>query len=160
MTNTLPHFIDYFRQLATEHVELKGSFMHGAAGRIIGGTRSGISYPLLWLETPSLTFSDKDGTAPLGQRHSAFVVLHNATSSYADQDAKWASTERIALDVLSRLRRDHKARRFSFSLDGGQLEAVATLTVDNEIGWRFELALGEYVPLPYEAARWEGGTGA
>jgi hypothetical protein len=155
MENTLPNFIEYFRELAGKHVDIK-TFVHGAAGRIISGSRSGLEYPVLWLETPSLTLADKDGTAPFGTRLGAFVVLHNTNSGdYEDQDAKWASTEAIALDVLSRLRKEHKERKISFSsLDGGQLEAVATLTVDNEIGWRYEFSLGDYVPLKYDATRW------
>ncbi|MGI4870648.1 MAG: hypothetical protein ACRYFX_05650 [Janthinobacterium lividum] len=156
MVKTLSEFIAYFRQVADEHVDLQGSFVHGAAGRIIAGTRSQNTYPLLWLETPTLSLLDKDGTSPYGQRHAAFVVLHSASpTDYADQDAKWASTEALALDVLSRLRRDKKARLIGFELDGRQLEAVATLTVDNEIGWRCEFDLGDYVPLPFDASRWQ-----
>ena len=155
MTNTLTDFIEYFRQLAGEHVEIK-TFVHGAAGRIIGGTRSGLEYPVLWLETPTLSLHDKDGTAPFGQRHAAFVVLAaTAAGDYEDQDAKWASTEVIALDVLSYLWRDKKARRVSFDLHDRPLEPVATLTVDNEIGWRYEFSLGDYVPLTFDATRWQ-----
>ncbi len=153
MENTLTDFIAYFRQLAAQHVAIK-TFVHGAAGRIIGGSRSGLEYPVLWLETPTLGLSDKDGTAPYGQRTSAFVVLHSSESgNYEDQDAKWASTEALALDVLSYLRRDKKARKIAFDLNG-QLEAVATLTVDNEIGWRYEFSLGDFVPLKFDATRW------
>ena len=158
MENTLSAFIAYFRQLAFEHQVLKGSFVHGGSGRIIAGSRSSNTYPLLWLETPTLALSDKDGTAPYGQRRAAFVVLDKATSSYADQDAKWASTEALALDVLSYLRRDKKARQINFSFDGGQLEAVATITVDGEIGWRYEFELGDYVPLKFDATRWQEGA--
>ncbi|WP_375418145.1 hypothetical protein [uncultured Hymenobacter sp.] len=153
--NTLPAFIDYFRRLAAEHVELQ-SFVHGAAGRIISGSRSGITYPCLWLETPTLALSEKDGTAPLGRRHCAFVVLLGVpTDDYEAQDAGWALTEGLALDVLSRMVRDRKARQFSFSLNEHPLEPVATLTVDNEIGWRLEFTLEQYVPLPYQESRWQ-----
>ncbi len=160
MDNTLLTFIDYFRQLAAAHLGIK-TFVHGAAGRIIAGARSELEYPVLWLETPTLGLTDKDGTAPFGQRHGAFVVLHSAsTTDYVDQDAKWASTEAIALDVLSRLRRDRNARKFTFDLNGGLLEAVATLTAAGEIGWRYEFTLGDYVPLKYDPTRWvqEGGA--
>ena len=155
MNNTLPDFITYFRQLATEHVALK-DFVLGPTQRIIAGSRNELSYPLLWLELPSMTLLDKDSTTPVGQRHAALVVLDSASvSDYADQDAKWASTEAIALDVLSRLRRDYKAREFvSFELDGTVLEAVATLTQAGEIGWRFEFKLGDFVPLKHEPTRW------
>jgi hypothetical protein len=159
-SNTLTSFIAYFRRLAAEHVELQ-SFVHGATARIIESSRSGVTYPCLWLETPALIFSDKDGTAPDGRRVAAFVVLlQKSRGDYDAQDLEWERAERLALDVLSRLRRDQKARRFTFELHGGQLEPINTLTVDNEIGYRFEFELGQPVPLCYDATRWqEGGAG-
>ncbi len=156
MQNTLPDFIAYFRTLATEHVGLK-DFVLGPTQRIIAGSRDGLKYPLLWLELPSLALLDKDSTSPQGKRHAALVVLDSASlKDYADQDAKWASTEALALDVLSRMRRDYKLREFlGFELDGILLEAVATLTQAGEIGWRFEFSLTDFVPLKYDAARWQ-----
>lgn len=155
MATTLPDFIDYFRQLAAKHVELKG-FAHGPASRIIGGSRSENEYPMLWLETPTLGLLDKDGTAPYGQRSAAVVILQSVPrDDYPAQDAGWAQTELIALDVLSRLRKAHKAGDIYFSsFDGLQLEAVATLSLANEIGWRFEFSLGDYVCLKYDNTRW------
>ena len=155
MENTLPDFITYFRALATEHVALK-DFVLGPTSRIIAGSRDGLKYPLLWLELPSLSLEDKDSTAPVGKRHAALVVLDSVGSSYAAQDAKWASTEALALDVLSRMRRDYKQRQFlGFELDKILLEAVSTLTVAGEIGWRFEFTISDFVPLKYDATRWQ-----
>lgn len=156
MATTLPDFIHYFRDLAGAHVALKG-FAHGPVSRIIGGARSENEYPMLWLETPTLGLLDKDGTAPFGQRSAAVVILQSVPrDDYPAQDAGWAETEALALDVLSRLRKAHKAREISFgSFDGLQLEPVATLSVANEIGWRFEFSLGDYVPLTYDATRWK-----
>lgn len=151
----LPQFIDYFRRLASANLALK-SFVHGAAGRIISGSRSGLTYPCLWLETPTLGFEEKDGTAPLGKRRCAFVVLQKVPSDdYEAQDAGWALAEDIALQVLSYLLRDRKARKFSFSLNEKDLEPITTLTVDNEIGWRLEFELSQYAPsVQYDAAHW------
>jgi hypothetical protein len=156
MATSLPDLIQYFRDLADKHVELKG-FAHGPVSRIIAGSRSENDYPLLWLETPTLGLLDKDGTAPFGQRSTAFVVLMSVDrDDYDAQDMVWAQTEAIALDVLSYLRKAHKEREIVLSsLDGTQLEAVATLTVANEIGWRYEFSLGDYVNLKYDKARWK-----
>ena len=162
--NTLPDFVDYFRQLARANLALAGSFVHGAAGRILSQSRSRLTYPCLWLETPSLAFEEKDGTAPLGKRRCAWVVLVKVPSDdYAAQDAGWARAEHLALQVLSRMLRDRKKRKFHFSLNPSPLEPVATLTVDNEIGFRLEFELEQYVPdLAYDAAQWaeEGGKAA
>jgi hypothetical protein len=156
MVTSLPDLIQYFRDLAEKHVELKG-FAHGPVSRIIAGSRSDNDYPLLWLETPTLGLLDKDGTAPFGQRSTAFVVLLSAPrDDYAAQDAAWARAEEIALDVLSYLRKAHKAHEIALSsLDNTQLEPVATLSVANEIGWRYEFSLGDYVSLSYGKARWK-----
>ncbi len=156
MATSLTDFIQVFRDLAADHVALKG-FAHGPVTRIIAGSRSENDYPLLWLETPTLGLLDKDGTAPFGQRSSAFVVLQTAPSDdYQAQDAAWAQTEAIALDVLSRLRKAHKEHELVLSsLDGTQLEAVATLSVATEIGWRYEFSLGDYVSLKYDKDRWK-----
>ena len=158
----LPDFIAYFRQLATANLALK-TFVHGAAGRIISGSRSGIEYPCLWLETPTLGFEEKDGTAPFGKRRCAFVVLQKVPANDDEaQDAGWALAEDIALQVVSYLLRDRKARKFSFSLNEKDLEPVATITVDGEIGWRLEFELGQYSPdVRYDASKWaqEGGAG-
>lgn len=159
--NHLADFIDYFRRLAAANLALK-SFVHGSSGRIVSGSRSGITYPCLWLETPTLGLVEKDGTAPMGRRQCALVVLQSVPAGdYEAQDAGWVASEQIALDVLSRMVRDRKARKFSFSLNDHSLEPVATLTVDNEIGWRFEFAMEQYVEMTYDAARWaqEGGQG-
>jgi hypothetical protein len=156
MATSIPELIQYFRDLTDKHVELKG-FAHGPVTRIIAGSRSENDYPLLWLETPTLGLSDKDGTMPFGQRSTAFVVLMKASrDDYDEQDSAWGQTEAIALDVLSYLRKAHKEREIVLSgLDGTQLEAVATLTVANEIGWRYEFSLGDYVALSYNKARWK-----
>jgi len=153
----LPDFINYFRQLAAANRALAGSFVHGATGRIIAGSRSGITYPCLWLETPTLGFEEKDGTAPLGKRKCAFVVLQKVPNDdYAAQDAGWAQAEDIALQVLSYMLRDRKARKFSFSLNERDLEPIATITVDNEIGWRLEFELAQYAPaVAYDATKWQ-----
>lgn len=160
----LPDFIAYFRRLATANLALAGSFVHGATGRIIAGSRSDITYPCLWLETPTLGFEEKDGTAPLGKRKCAFVVLQSVPADdYAAQDAGWAEAEDIALQVLSYMLKDRKARQFAFSLNEHGLEPIATLTVDNEIGWRLEFELSQYAPsVAYDATKWaqEGGPQA
>ena len=162
--DTLPDFIGYFRQLAEANLALKGSFVHGATSRIISGSRSDIKYPCLWLETPTLALSEKDATtAPEGKRLCAFVVLQNVPADDDKaQDAGWAASEQIALDVLSRMIKDRKARKFGFELNDKPLEPIATLTVDNEIGWRYEFELTSYVRVKYEPARWapEGGPAA
>lgn len=154
--NTLTGFIAYFRQLAVANKQLT-SFVCGTQARIISGNRSGLTYPLLWLEMPSLSLTEKDGTDPSGKRSCALVVLTNLPGKGTKaevEDELWQLTEAIALQVIARMRRDRKKRLFSF--DGNvELEAVSTLTVANEIGWRFEFEMVKTAGLCYDASQWE-----
>lgn len=157
--NTLSGFIAYFRTLALEHVALGSAqhFVHGSSARIVKGTRSKLKYPLLWLETPSLRLSGKDGTDPTGKRECALLILHNAPAGNDEaEDALWESTERLMLDVIARMRKDRKARLFGLE-DEFLLEAVNTLTVANEIGWRVEFDMSKAAGLCYDATRWQEG---
>lgn len=153
LTNSFDGFIQYFRTLAAEHVGLR-HFAHGPAQRILSNTRSGFQYPCLWLETPSLKLTEKDGTDPDGLRQCAFVVLTQCKGGYDEQDKAWADTEQIALDIIARMRKDRKLRLFSF--DGNvHLEAISTLTVDNDFGWRVEFETSKTTGLCYVQAVWE-----
>lgn len=156
--NTLAGFIAYFRKLTNENTHLQ-SFVRGSQARIVKGGRSGLKYPLLWLEMPSMQLTDKDGTDPSGKREAAIVILHNAPAGNdAEEDRLWELTEGIALQVVARMRKDRKKKLFAF--DGNVLlEAVNTLTVANEIGWRFEFELTKQAGLCYDASQWQEGEG-
>jgi hypothetical protein len=153
LTNSFSDFIGYFRKLAEEHREIK-HFAHGPAARILNNTRSGFAYPCLWLETPSLHLAEKDGTDPNGVRQCAFVVLTQCNGGYEEQDAAWALTEQIALEIIARMRHDRKLRLFTF--DGSvHLDAISTLTVDSDFGWRVEFETSKTTGLCYVQAVWD-----
>ena len=152
LSNNFKDFIAYFRQLATEHTGIN-HFAHGPAKRILDSTRAGFSYPCLWLETPSLHLTDKDGTAPDGKRQCALVVLTQCSGTYQQEDEAWDLTEQLALDVISRLREDRKKRLFAF--DGNvQLDAISSLTNDLDFGWRIEFETSKTTGLCYRPGVW------
>lgn len=154
MENTLDGLIGYFRTLTTQHVELK-SFVHGTARRVVNGSRTTIQYPALWLETPALALTDKDGMAPNGQRQFGLVVVDTVRAGDdVAEDAAWARTERLLLDVLIRLRNDRRAEGIQFTLAQSSLEPVTPLSAANEIGFRIELALDKPVAFCYDPSRW------
>ena len=152
LSNSFTDFIAYFRRLADEHKQIE-HFAHGPAARILSNTRTGFKYPCLWLETPSLLLIEKDGTDPNGTRRCALVVLTQSSGDYVKQDEAYALTEQIALDVVSRMRQDRKKRLFSF--DGNvHLEAISSLTMDKDIGWRVEFETQKTTGLCYSPANW------
>jgi hypothetical protein len=159
-TNDFAAFVAYFRQLASQHKRLAGSFVHGPSRRIVEGGRSKLSYPLLWLETPALVLEEKDGTDPNGRRECALLILINIPANQADaaQDQAWAEAEQIMLQIVSRIRRDRKNRLFSSFRLTSAIEPVNTLTVNNEYGWRVEFEVSKPAGLCYDPTQWTSLT--
>lgn len=154
-TNTLTYFIDYFRNIAAKHVDVK-DFVHGASGDILAKTRSSLQYPCLWLETPNLQFHDNDTLQLTADRIGAFVVLWNAPNKTPEQiDVIWADCEQIVYDVLGRMVRDRKQRKFQFSLNGTSAEAISQMFTDKDFGWRVEFKMGKEVPICFDATKWK-----
>lgn len=154
LPNQLIDFIAYFRSLQEKHKELK-SFVHGASERIISQSRSELEYPCFWLETPVLHLSENQANNVTGDRICAFVVLKNApTENELEQDLIWNETEAIALDILSRIRKDQRTLNFRFDFNLVTMEPISTLHVDNEYGWRVEFRLKNFVELCYNPSKW------
>jgi len=154
-TNTLPFYIDYFRNLSEKHITLE-DFHHGASGDIIGKSRSNLKYPCLWLETPNLQFQDNDAEHLTADRIGAFVILWNAPNKKPEEiDVIWADCEQIVFDVLGRMVRDRKQRKFYFSLNGTSAEAISQMFTDKDFGWRVEFKMGKEVPICFDKTKWK-----
>ena len=146
-------FVGYFRKLASEHTAIK-SFVHGASERIISQTRSELSYPCLWLETPSLKIAASDADIQ-GWRTSAFVVFTNSPADdYDEQDALWQQTEQIVLDILARIKRESRSLQFKIDLNSVQIDPIHTLFVDNDYGWRVEFQTDKSLDFCHNPAVW------
>lgn len=146
-------FKSYFEQLASEHQGIK-SFVHGDARRFQAKSRSEIEYPCLWLETPSQKFIDNTGNTHI-ESTGAFVILHNAPAGDADaQDQIWSDTNQIALDVISRIRKDSKDRTQFIKSDFFGIDPIDTLFVANDYGWRVEFSVKKTKELCYNSSIW------
>lgn len=155
LPNDLTSFISYFRTLAEKHKGIN-DFVHGNSARIVSESRDGIAYPCLWLETPVMTIVENGAENMTGNREGALVVLTNADlSSPQLEDQAWAATERIALDILSKIRKDQRLHNFRISFKGVPLEPISTLFVDNEYGWRMEFRLENSIDLCYDPSKWD-----
>ena len=146
----LPSFIDYFRQLSQQHKKLAG-FAHGPASRIFGLDRSSISYPALWLETPSFTPEDNGASNITCTGSSAIVILKDSDNEYEQEDAAWAETLEILYSVLSRIKKDNRG----FELSKKPIDPVSPLFVSNLVGWRYEFDIQEPIDLCYHPEDWE-----
>jgi hypothetical protein len=91
----------------------------------------------------------------MGQRHGAITIFKNGQYSSAEKVAVLHECETILLQVLGKMRKDRKARVFSFSLNGSAAEAIGQLFVDNDYGWRLEFHIDKDIPVCYHAEHWD-----
>lgn len=146
--------IAYFQNLASSHVDIN-DFVHGPSRRILEKNRSSLNYPVLWLETPGVDFWDNGANWMDGTRSSAFLILKHADPNDFDaQDTVYAETEEMALQVLAKMIKDHKAKTFRFDLNSCSMRAVSTLHVNTEFGWRVEFDLENTVKICYDQTKW------
>jgi hypothetical protein len=152
--STLTGLIAYFQELASQHKSIR-DFVHGASADIISKSRSELNYPCLWFETPSLQLKENMGNAVFGDQVGAFVILKNAeTANDQDRDQVWNDTQKIALQVLARIRKDTRERNFRLDYNSITLEPISTLFVDNDYGWRVEFRLTDFVEVCYNPNDW------
>lgn len=146
---------DYFKNLADTHVLLDGNFVYGGTEKIQGDTVSEVTYPLLWLETPFVDIADS-GSSISATKRSAFVILAKAeTINKTDdqQDEVMDLVEEIALDILSKLKKDARENLHKIELSG-TVEPVNPLLIDDVIGVRFEFEMTNTFTITYNAAHW------
>jgi hypothetical protein len=141
----------YFKQLATEHVQLS-TFLQGGANEILSSSRSALEYPMLFAEVPDLMPADNGAGNVSASRNIGLVVLDIVGDR--EEAQVWESTEQLAFDVLSRLQHDGRLRQFDFNLNNVKVEPVSTLFLDNERGWRISFPLTTSLNLCYEPAKW------
>lgn len=146
---------DYFKNLADTHVLLDGNFVYGGTDKIQQKTVTDKGYPLLWLETPFVDIDDSGSSFTAGKR-SAFVILakldaENKTDD--EQDEVMDQLEEIALDILSKLKKDARENLHKIELSG-TVEPVNPLLIDNVVGLRFEFEMKNTFTITYNAEHW------
>ncbi|RDC63294.1 hypothetical protein [Adhaeribacter pallidiroseus] len=102
-----------------------------------------------------MKFTDNEANQITGNRYGALIILWNAPdASETELDEIWEKTENIALDILSRMRKDRKEHRFFINLSQVQLDPVSTLFIDSDYGWRMEFSLDKPINICYNPANW------
>lgn len=140
----------YFKDLAIRHKEVNGSFVHGDVRRFTAASRSELTYPCLWLETPFQTLNENVLT-----NSGAFVILWNSDSKDPEiEDQIWEKTNRIALEFIARIRKDAKTRKHYIAAENFSMDPIDSLFVDNDFGWRVEFKLKSQQELCVEPETW------
>jgi hypothetical protein len=135
---TYSSFITYIKALGAAHKSIK-TVIHADYEDILTRERTGIEYPVLWIETPTVRYAgDNDAVREIYE--GAIIILKNTNDNdpvEVEQNLK--DTFAIARDFLFRMALyDNK-----MSITNKRLEAIATLGNDNDQGWRlaFEMEM-------------------
>lgn len=148
-------YLAYFRDLADSHVELAGSFIYGNAARLIEAERAIVTYPVLWLEAPEVSFNEELSAENWRMAFAgALHIMANAPQDdYAGQETAMQSTLQIALDIIAKMAQDCDNNEFDM-LTVPSCQPLEMFFADNLFGWRIEVQIiinwGDCV----NAARW------
>lgn len=145
----------YFQDIATHHVAIE-SFLYGGLKRILSRNDfPDLKFPLLFLEKPSYNFEGTPDNIQAKPRM-AFVILKNSDiQNPTEQDIVEQQMFDIAMDIIGKLNKDYKERTIGFySPNGSSLDAIDTITLDGDIGWRYEFALSQPVEICYNVLKW------
>ncbi|MBK9391964.1 MAG: hypothetical protein IPN68_17900 [Bacteroidetes bacterium] len=150
----------YFELIAEENNAIR-QFYYGDYDDILGAERVRMEYPLLWLEDMEVRPNSEDSTNLIYDF--SFVVLQNSPPEQKERVLyNHESTFRIAMQILSRLKKDIHEELIDMSLDDVTMDPVNTIGNDNDQGWRVTLRISAYTTLCYNADEWAGDypTGA
>ena len=146
----------YFQGIADSHILLEGNFVHGGISKLRADVLSKKKYPLMWFETPSIEIYHS-GSAILANKKSAVVILGKMNANNdteADQDDTLDVLEGIALDVISKLRKDAVDGLHKIDISECDLDPIDPLLVDNCIGWRFEFTITNAINICFNPENW------
>jgi hypothetical protein len=154
-TTTFKLLREYFENLATQHLLLDGNFVYGGSSDIQQSTVSDKEFPLLWLETPFVEINDS-GSSFSATKRSAFVILAKVDTINKTKPQQYEvmdQLEEIALDILSKLKKDARENLHKIELSG-TIEPVDPLLIDNCIGVRFEFEMTNVFTITYNSENW------
>jgi hypothetical protein len=154
-TTTFKLLREYFENLATQHLLLDGNFVYGGSSDIQQSTVSDKAFPLLWLETPFVEINDS-GSSFSATKRSAFVILAKVDTINKTKPQQYEvmdQLEEIALDILSKLKKDARENLHKIELSG-TIEPVDPLLIDNCIGVRFEFEMTNVFTITYNSENW------
>jgi len=151
----LTEFKTYFETIATNHVAIE-SFLYGGLKRILSRNDfPNLQFPMLFLEKPSFGFEGNVNNIQSKPR-AAFVILKNADiQDPAEQDTIEEEMFTIALDIIAKMNQDYKDKIIGFySPNNSNLEAIDTITLDGDIGWRYEFTISDPMLICYNPEKW------
>lgn len=144
----------YFRSIKEESLFFK-DFVVGGAAEIMDLSRSELTYPVLWLELPTMAPGDNGAGNITATRDLGVVVLDQLRETDASELEAYERTEQLVVDLLSHVLKHGRLRQFGFDLNKVKVEPISTLFVDNERGWRLAFPLEAQLNLSFDPTRWK-----
>ena len=143
LEGNLHSFIDYFRDYAAAHPDIK-FFCFGGVEKGITHARSfeQFDYPFMWLEEPVINTLDNT----MNHVNDRFMVgvsvlLKARTDDLDDQINAYAKSLQIVTDLQAKLRKDRRAGLIDTELEGQKKLPVSQLWADSHYGFRLEFNL-------------------
>ncbi len=160
VTSDVKAYIDYFRQLAVQHINLQHNpasedgdaapgachFSRWTADEVVTGLRSRVNFPALLLELYELTTKSTIEYDVKNNYSGAFSVVQSALKeNYASEVEAFALTEKIVSDLLNKIWADHYAPGVErcetpfmyFNFDNINITPFGPV-LENEFGYRVE----------------------
>lgn len=155
--------IDYFRTLASQHVELMHSenekhFYRFELEEFFTGLRN-LNYPALILEGYKYGLVDKLSDNVLKERSGAFMLIDHVSDG-GDIDKMhevWEQMEMICDDIVSRIKKDKRERSVpvvqGFDLNNIEVALVANM-MDHSYGIRCTFNIASPLNVDIDATHW------
>lgn len=150
-------YIDYFRQLAISHKDIRHNespqarpaqkkFTRVTVDEILKGLRTAVGFPCLVLELYQTDSGGDNATAVKLQPKGAFMIVDHARSdNFNHQQEIYAKTEKILLEIIQQIYQDHRpgtgacARPFKkFGFNNLYIQPVGPIFSGLEYGFRCE----------------------
>ena len=152
ITTTLAELQYYLRNLGQLHPDIQDVIV-GDSEQILSLDRSNLTYPVLWIETPTIDWDFGDN--PHRYYNLAFVVLINTPAdTWQHQQNILNRTAIITEQLLARLWSDAHANLIQLKRTTAKSEPILGYGVDNDYGWRTTLRPRAYMDSCAKTCLW------
>lgn len=153
ITTTLAELQTYFRQLGDRHPGIN-QVVIGDSEEILSVDRSKLNYPVLWIETPRVSWEFLDN--PRRYYSLVFVVLENSpTDAWQHQQYLLDKTLTITEQLLAKMRDDMNDQLIFVDMATAQSDAILGYGHDHDYGWRTSFRVRSYMDSCASTCLWE-----
>lgn len=134
---------NYFAGLGSGHPDIS-FFRTGDYAKIIQAEKHIISYPCMWMESPSFGFKGDKDTKKKAWYISFLIIAKSEDVEDADIEANIDQAERIMLEVVSKIIHDsinNPALKIEIDLSAINIDLVYSAGGDHSQGWRCEMEI-------------------